>query len=154
MEHVMDQKIILLVEDNADDEALTLRAIRKHNIANEVTVMRDGAEALEYLFAEGRHSGRAEADDPTVMLLDLKLPKVDGIEVLRRARSHPRTRLLPVVVLTSSKEEQDILNSYSFGANSYIRKPVDFDKFMEAVGSLGMYWLLLNERPPATEGRT
>jgi two-component system response regulator len=150
MEHVMDQKTILLVEDNADDEALTLRAIRKHNIASEVMVTRDGAEALEYLFAEGRYVGRAEANDPTVVLLDLKLPKVDGIEVLRRARTHPRTRLLPVVVLTSSKEEQDILNSYSFGANSYIRKPVDYDKFMEAVGSLGMYWLLLNERPPAS----
>ena len=145
----MDQKIILLVEDNPDDEALTLRAIRKHNIANEVIVTRDGAEALEYLFAEGRYIGREAADDPTVVLLDLKLPKVDGIEVLRRVRKHPRTRLLPVVVLTSSKEEQDIINSYSFGANSYIRKPVDFDKFMEAVGSLGMYWLLLNERPPA-----
>ena len=145
----MDQKIILLVEDNPDDEALTLRAIRKHNIANEVMVTRDGAEALEYLFAEGRYAGREPAGDPTVILLDLKLPKVDGIEVLRRARKHPRTRLLPVVVLTSSKEEQDIINSYSFGANSYIRKPVDFDKFMEAVGSLGMYWLLLNERPPA-----
>ena len=145
----MDQKTILLVEDNADDEALTLRAIRKHNIASEVMVARDGAEALEYLFAEGRYVGRVEADDPTVVLLDLKLPKVDGIEVLRRARIHPRTRLLPVVVLTSSKEEQDILNSYSFGANSYIRKPVDYDKFMEAVGSLGMYWLLLNERRPA-----
>lgn len=145
----MDQKIILLVEDNPDDEALTLRAIRKHNVANEVMVTRDGAEALEYLFAEGRYIGREAADDPTVVLLDLKLPKVDGIEVLRRVRKHPRTRLLPVVVLTSSKEEQDIINSYSFGANSYIRKPVDFDKFMEAVGSLGMYWLLLNERPPA-----
>ena len=101
------------------------------------------------MFAEGRYAGREPAGDPTVILLDLKLPKVDGIEVLRRARKHPRTRLLPVVVLTSSKEEQDIINSYSFGANSYIRKPVDFDKFMEAVGSLGMYWLLLNERPPA-----
>ena len=144
----MDQKTILLVEDNADDEALTLRAIKKHNIASEVMVTRDGAEALEYLFAEGRYVGRVEANDPTVVLLDLKLPKVDGIEVLRRARTHPRTRLLPVVVLTSSKEEQDILNSYNFGANSYIRKPVDYDKFMEAVGSLGVYWLLLNERPP------
>ena len=150
----MDQKTILLVEDNADDEALTLRAIRKHNIASEVMVARDGAEALEYLFAEGRYVGRVEAHDPTVVLLDLKLPKVDGIEVLRRARTHPRTRLLPVVVLTSSKEDQDILNSYSSGANSYIRKPVDYDKFMAAVGSLGMYWLLLNERPPRTERRT
>ena len=144
----MDQKTILLVEDNADDEALTLRAIRKHNIASEVMVARDGAEALEYLFAEGRYVGRVEAHDPTVVLLDLKLPKVDGIEVLRRARTHPRTRLLPVVVLTSSKEEQDILNSYSFGANSYIRKPVSFEQLVESVRTIGQYWLIINEVPP------
>jgi len=143
----MHAKNILLVEDNPDDEALTLRAIRKRSIANDVIVVRDGMEALEYLFAEGAYAGRDAASDPTVVLLDLKLPKIDGIEVLKRLRQHARTRLLPVVILTSSAEEQDIVNSYSFGANSYIRKPVDFDKFVEAAGFLGMYWLLLNESP-------
>lgn len=145
----MNAKIILLVEDNPDDEALTLRAIKKRSIANEVVVVRDGVEALEYLFAEGAYAGRHSSTDPAVVLLDLKLPKIDGIEVLRRLRKHDRTRLLPVVVLTSSSEEQDIFTSYSMGANSYIRKPVDFDKFVEAAGFLGMYWLLLNESPVA-----
>lgn len=143
----MNFKNILLVEDNPDDEALTLRAIKKRSIANDVVVVRDGVEALAYLFAEGAYAGREAASDPAVVLLDLKLPKVDGLEVLKRLRQHARTRLLPVVILTSSAEEQDIVNSYSFGANSYIRKPVDFDKFVEAAGFLGMYWLLLNESP-------
>ncbi len=143
----MNAKTILLVEDNPDDEALTLRAIKKRHVANEVVVVRDGVEALDYLFAEGTYAGRDPATDPAVVLLDLKLPKIDGIEVLKRLRRHARTRLLPVVILTSSAEEQDIVNSYSFGANSYIRKPVDFDKFVEAAGFLGMYWLLLNESP-------
>ena len=143
----MNFKNILLVEDNPDDEALTLRAIKKRSIANDVVVVRDGVEALAYLFAEGAYAGRDAGSDPAVVLLDLKLPKVDGLEVLKRLRQHARTRLLPVVILTSSAEEQDIVNSYSFGANSYIRKPVDFDKFVEAAGFLGMYWLLLNESP-------
>ena len=143
----MNFKNILLVEDNPDDEALTLRAIKKRSIANDVVVVRDGVEALAYLFAEGAYAGRDQASDPAVVLLDLKLPKIDGLEVLKRLRHHARTRLLPVVILTSSAEEQDIVNSYSFGANSYIRKPVDFDKFVEAAGFLGMYWLLLNESP-------
>ncbi len=143
----MNFKNILLVEDNPDDEALTLRAIKKRSIANDVVVVRDGVEALAYLFAEGAYEGRDAASDPAVVLLDLKLPKIDGLEVLKRLRQHARTRLLPVVILTSSAEEQDIVNSYSFGANSYIRKPVDFDKFVEAAGFLGMYWLLLNESP-------
>ncbi len=143
----MSARTILLVEDNPDDEALTLRAMRKRSIANEVIVVRDGAEALEYLFAEGAYANRGPLSDPAVVLLDLNLPKIDGIEVLKRLRKHTRTRLLPVVILTSSAEEQDIVNSYSFGANSYIRKPVDFDKFVEAAGFLGLYWLLLNESP-------
>lgn len=138
----MDNKIILLVEDNPDDEALTLRALKKNNIQNEVVVARDGEEALNYLF------GGATQVVPTIILLDLKLPKVDGLEVLRRLRADNRTKLLPVVILTSSKEEQDLINGYSLGANSYIRKPVDFAKFTEAVGQLGLYWLLLNEPPP------
>ena len=144
----MGNNFILLVEDNADDEALTLRALKKNNIANEVVVVRDGAEALDYLFATGAHVGRDTSDGPQVILLDLKLPKVDGLEVLRRLRSDHRTKLLPVVILTSSREEQDIINGYSLGANSYIRKPVDFEKFVEAVRQLGLYWLLLNEPPP------
>ena len=141
-------KTILLVEDNPDDEMLTLRAFRKRKIANDITVARDGVEALDYLFGTGAHQGRDTSVMPAVVLLDLKLPKMDGLEVLRRMRAAERTRLLPVVVLTSSKEDQDIVSSYSLGANSYIRKPVDFDKFMEAVDYLGLYWLLLNEVPP------
>lgn len=139
---------ILLVEDNPDDVALTLRALRAHRVTNEVVVAEDGVEALDYLFGEGQHLGRTGHDLPAVILLDLKLPRVDGLEVLRRIRSDPRTRLLPVVVLTSSREEQDLVASYSLGANSYVRKPVDFQQFVEAVRQLGLYWLLLNEPPP------
>ena len=142
------EKVILLVEDNADDEALTKRALKKNNILNHVVVARDGVEALEYLLGTGAYAGRDLKQMPTLILLDLKLPKVDGLEVLRRMRSEARTRLLPVVVLTSSKEEQDLVRSYSIGVNSYIRKPVDFEQFMEAVRQLGLYWLVLNEAPP------
>ncbi len=141
-------KPILLVEDNPDDEALTLRAFRKNNITNEIVVARDGVEAIDYLFATGIHEGLAEDRMPQVVLLDLKLPRMDGLEVLRRIRADERTRLLPVVVLTSSKEEQDLVESYRIGCNSYVRKPVNFDEFMEAARQLGMYWLLLNEPAP------
>jgi two-component system response regulator len=141
-------KTILLVEDNPDDIELTLRALRRSNIANQVVVARDGREALDYLFCEGEYEGRDGGDCPTVVFLDLKLPKINGVEVLRRIRDHEATRLLPVVVLTSSLEESDLISSYGLGANSYIRKPVDFDQFMEAVHQLGLYWLLLNEAPP------
>jgi two-component system response regulator len=144
----MKEKTILLVEDDPDDEALTLRALRKNNIANEVIVARDGAEALDYLFAAGAHAGRDTSVRPQVVLLDLKLPKVDGLEVLRRLRADERTRLLPVVILTSSKEDQDIISGYSLGANSYICKPVEFEQFREAVRQLGLYWLVLNMPPP------
>ena len=140
----MHQKIILLVEDNPDDEALTLRALRKNNILNEVVVARDGQQALDYFFGEGASANPA----PTLMLLDLKLPKVDGLEVLRRIRADQRTILQPIVILTSSKEEQDIITGYRLGANSYIRKPVDFSQFMEAIRQLGLYWLVLNEPAP------
>lgn len=141
----MNQKIILLVEDNPDDEALTLRALRKNNILNDVIVARDGQQALDYFFGEGAPANPA----PTLMLLDLKLPKVDGLEVLRRIRADQRTVLQPIVILTSSKEEQDIVTGYRLGANSYIRKPVDFSQFMEAIRQLGLYWLVLNEPAPA-----
>jgi len=144
----MKDKIILLVEDNPDDEALTLRAFKKNNIKNGVAVARDGAEALDFLFATGRHAGRNINDLPQVVLLDLKLPKVDGLEVLRRIREAEHTRLLPVVILTSSKEEQDLINGYRLGCNSYVRKPVNFDEFVEAARQLGLYWLVLNEAPP------
>ena len=144
----MPEKVILLVEDNPDDEELTLRALKKNNIQNEVVVARDGAEALDYLFATGAHTGRDLRTMPAVTLLDLKLPKVDGLQVLRSLRADERTKLLPVVILTSSKEEQDMLTGYKLGANSYIRKPVDFLQFNEAVRNLGLYWLLLNESPP------
>lgn len=144
----MQNKVILLVEDNPDDVELTQRALRKNNILNEVVVARDGAEALEYLFGEGEHAGRGTAIVPTVVLLDLKLPKIDGLEVLERIRSEDQTRLLPVVILTSSNEEKDLANGYKLGANSYIRKPVDFNQFIEAVRQLGLYWLILNEPPP------
>ena len=146
----MIYKTILLVEDNPDDEALTLRALRKHNIVNEVVVARDGVEALEYLFGTGAWDGRDPRQLPEVVLLDLKLPKIDGLEVLRRVRADERTRLLPVVILTSSNEEQDRIEGYGLGANSYVRKPVNFDEFVEAVKQLGLYWLMLNEPP---EGR-
>ena len=145
----MSDKIILLVEDNADDEALTLRALKKNNIRNEVVIARDGAEALDYLFGTGAYAGRDLRVMPTITLLDLKLPKIDGLEVLRRIRADDRTKFLSVVILTSSKEEQDLINGYTLGANSYIRKPVDFAQFTEAIRELGLYWLVLNERPPA-----
>ena len=144
----MSDKTILLVEDNPDDEALTLRAMRKNNIANEIVVARDGAEALDYLFGTGAHAGRDLSKMPGIILLDLKLPKLDGLEVLRRLRAEQRTKLIPVVILTSSKEEQDMISGYELGCNSYVRKPVDFNQFVQAVGSLGMYWLVLNEPPP------
>lgn len=144
----MNHKMILLVEDNADDEALTLRALNKNKIANKISIVRDGAEALDFLFATGAHAGRDPLELPEVILLDLKLPKVDGLEVLRRIRSDPRTKMLPVVVLTSSKEDQDMIKAYSIGVNSYVRKPVDFNQFVEAIGQLGLYWLVLNEAPP------
>jgi two-component system response regulator len=142
-------KTILLVEGNPDDVKLTLRALQNCNIANKVVVAGDGLEALNYLLGAGAHAGRDLSDRPAVVLLDLKLPKIDGLELLRRMRADHRTKLLPVVVLTSSKEEQDIVTSYDLGANSYIRKPVDFDRFVEAVRQLGLYWLLLNEPPLA-----
>lgn len=144
----MPNKIILLVEDNPDDEMLTLRALRRNNIVNNVVVARDGVEALDYLFGTGPYEGQEPPQLPAVTLLDIKLPKIDGLEVLRRIRSHERTELIPVVILTSSKEEQDIVNGYRLGANSYIRKPVDFEKFTKAVRELRLYWLLLNEGPP------
>jgi len=140
-------KAILLVEDNPDDEVLTRRALKKNNIGNEVIVARDGAEALDYLFATGTYEGRDPSILPQVVLLDLKLPKVDGLEVLRRIRANERTKLLPVVILTSSKEQRDLVDGYGYGANSYIRKPVDFAQFVEAVRQLGLYWLVLNETP-------
>jgi two-component system response regulator len=145
----VDKKIILLVEDNPDDEALTLRALKRNNISNQVIVARDGVEALDILFRTGEHLGRDESLMPQVVLLDLKLPKIDGLEVLRRLRAKESTRLLPVVILTSSNEEQDRLTGYGLGANSYVRKPVDFNQFIEAVRQLGLYWLILNEQPPA-----
>ncbi|MBE9568303.1 MAG: response regulator [Proteobacteria bacterium] len=144
------EKTILLVEDNPDDEMLTIRALKKNNILNEVIVARDGVQALDYLFAEGEHEGRDTSNQPEVILLDLKLPKIDGHEVLKRIKSDERTKLLPVVVLTTSNEDQDVIASYQLGANSYIKKPVDFDQFIKAVGQLGLYWLVLNEVPPAT----
>src|SRR5512137_95478 len=138
---------ILLVEDNPDDVALTERALKKARIANELVIARDGPEALDFLFGTGAHAGRDTSIAPEVVLLDLKLPKVDGLEVLRRLRADQRTRLLPVVVLTSSKEDRDLTRSYELGANSYIRKPVDFKQFVKAVQDLGLYWLVLNEPP-------
>lgn len=142
----MTMKPILLVEDNPDDELLTLRALKKNHIQNDVVVARDGPEALAWLF--GDDNGDREPIVPSIVLLDLKLPKIDGIEVLRRIRTDPRTRLVPVVILTSSREEQDLINGYQLGANSYIRKPVDFPEFIQAVRQLGLYWLILNEPPP------
>ena len=139
---------ILMVEDNPRDEALTLRALKKSNIVNEVVVARDGVEALDYLFGRGAHAERDTSVIPQVVLLDLKLPKVDGLEVLRRMRADKRTKRLPVVIFTSSSEEEDMLSSYSLGANSYVRKPVEFEHFLEATKQLGLYWLVLNEAPP------
>jgi CheY-like chemotaxis protein len=144
----VSNKTILLVEDNPDDEALAIRALKRNHISNQIVVARDGVEALDYLFGNGVHVGRDLSIKPTVILLDLKLPRIDGIEVLRRLREDDRTKLLPVVVLTTSSEEQDMLDSYSLGCNSYIRKPVDFIQFSEAIRQLGMYWLLMNEPPP------
>ena len=144
----MKEKIILLVEDNPDDEALTIRALKKNNIGNHLVVVHDGAEALDYLFCTGIYADRDVKDLPQIVLLDLNLPKIDGLEVLRRIRENETTSLLPVVILTSSKEEQDILKGYKLGANSYVRKPVDFNQFVEAVHQLGLYWLVLNEVPP------
>jgi CheY-like chemotaxis protein len=144
----MQSKVILLVEDNPDDEALTLRALSKNNIMNEVVVARDGVEALDYLFGTGSYAGRDTVNLPQVVLLDLKLPRIGGLEVLERLRADPRTKLVPVVILTSSVEEQDLISGYSLGANSYIRKPVDFVQFTESVRQLGLYWLVLNEGSP------
>jgi two-component system, response regulator len=144
----MDDKVILLVEDNADDELLTLRALKKNNIRNEVVVARDGSEALDYLFGTGIHAGRDLTVMPQIILLDLKLPKVDGFEVLSRVRSSEATKFLPVVILTTSNEDQDRIRGYGLGANSFVRKPVEFDKFIEAVRQLGLYWLILNETAP------
>jgi two-component system response regulator len=143
----MEKRIILLVEDNRDDEELTKLAFRQSKISNPIVVVRDGAAALDYLFATGAHSGR-EGGMPQVILLDLKLPKVDGLVVLRRVRADPRTSLLPVVILTSSAEDEDVAGSYKLGANAYVRKPVDYVRFAEAARQLGLFWLLLNEPPP------
>ncbi|MGO9838924.1 MAG: response regulator [Polyangiaceae bacterium] len=145
-------KTILLVEDNASDEKLTLLAFKKCGVANEVVVVRDGADALDYVFGTGKHAGRDARVLPTLVLLDLKLPKVDGFEVLRRIRGDERTKLLPVVVLTASKEEEDVLNSYALGANAYVRKPVEFAEFAQAAKTVGLFWLLLNEPAPPPRG--
>jgi len=144
----MTRKVILLVEDNPDDEALTLRALTRNNIGNEVIVAHDGEEALDWLFCTGKYMHRDSRDLPALVLLDLKLPKVDGLEVLRRVREHVETSLIPIVILTSSREEHDRLHGYQNGANSYVRKPIDFAHFVEAVRQLGLYWLVLNEPPP------
>lgn len=142
-------RVILLVEDNRDDEELTLRALARNNIGNQVVVVRDGREALDWLEGVGSHAGRDAGDTPALILLDLKLPKIDGLEVLQRLRANPRTALVPVVILTSSKEDRDRANGYAGGANSYVQKPVNFTQFVEAVRQLGMYWLVLNEPPPS-----
>lgn len=144
----MKERVILLVEDTERDEELALRALRKNNVQNEVVVARDGQEALDYLFAEGKYNGRDHAELPAVVLLDLKLPKIDGIEVLRRIRADERTKLLPVVILTTSNEVRDRLAGYVSGANSFVRKPIGFADFNDAIRQLGLYWLLLNEPPP------
>src|SRR6266850_2517270 len=144
----MESKVILLVEDNPRDEALTLRALKKCNILNEVVVARDGVEALDYLFGTGVHAGRDLRTMPQIVLLDLKLPKVDGLQVLQKLRADERTKRLPIVMFTSSNEEEDVINSYNLGANSYVRKPVEFEKFVEATKQLGLYWLVLNQAAP------
>ena len=143
----MTNGTILLVEDNPDDQALTLRALKKNNIANEVVIVEDGAQALDYLFGAGQFEGRDPHDRPALVLLDLKLPKLDGLAVLARIRADERTRTMPVVILTSSAEDNDLLMSYELGVNSYVRKPVDFAEFVEATRQLGVYWLMLNEQP-------
>lgn len=148
----MNDRTILLVEDHPDDQALTLRALKANNIMNRVDVVEDGAQALDYLFREGAYTDRRAEELPQVVLLDLKLPKLDGLEVLRRLRADPRTKTLPVVILTSSKEERDVVSGYTLGANSYICKPVDFGQFRDAVRQLGLYWLLLNVAPPTGRG--
>lgn len=147
----MENKIILLVEDNPDDQELTLRALKKNNIRNEVVVARDGVEALDYLFSTGTYAGKESTVLPEIILLDLNLPKLDGLEVLRRIRSSERTKLLPVVILISSNEDRDRINGYGLGANSYVRKPVDFHQFTEATQQLGLYWVVLNEGPSVVE---
>lgn len=144
----MSDKIILLVEDTRSDEALTLQALASSHVKNKVIVVRDGAEALDYILGTGKYAGRDVFDHPQIVLLDLKLPKVDGLDVLRRIRSDSRTVSLPVVILTSSNEEKDVVESYRLGVNSYVRKPVEFSEFMEAVRQLGLYWVLINETPP------
>jgi two-component system response regulator len=144
---VIEDETILLVEDNPDDVELTLRAFKKNNIANKIVVARDGVEALDYLFGKGAYAGRDTSDLPRIILLDLKMPKLDGLQVLERLRADERTRLVPVVILTSSKEEHDLVKGYKSGANSYVRKPVDFNQFVEAVRQIGLYWLLINEPP-------
>ncbi|HEX5944024.1 MAG TPA: response regulator [Anaerolineales bacterium] len=144
----MSKKTVLLVEDNLDDEALTLRALQRNNVGNQVIVVRDGVEALDFLFCRNAYAGRDPHDLPQLVLLDLKMPKMDGLEVLRQLRAEPRTRLLPVVILTSSKEEGDLIEGYKSRVNSYIRKPVDFTEFVDTVRELGLYWLELNEDPP------
>jgi two-component system response regulator len=143
----LGEKLILLVEDNPDDEDLTVRSLRKAGVANEIAIARDGSEAVEFLFCQGKHAGRNPEIMPAVVLLDLKLPKLSGIDVLKRMRADARTQYIPVVVLTSSSEDEDMVRSYESGANSYVRKPVNFDSFVQAVSQLGLYWMLLNERP-------
>ena len=143
----MSERYILLVEDNPDDEELTLLSLRKNNLAHEIVVVRDGVEAIDFLFGNGQYAGRDVSSVPTVILLDLKLPKVDGLEILQKCKSDPRTRHIPIVVLTSSREEQDLAQSYNYGVNSYVVKPVDFPQFSDAVRQLGLYWMLLNAVP-------
>jgi two-component system response regulator len=144
----MHDRVIVLVEDNATDEELTLRAFRKSNIVNRIVVLRDGAEALDYFFQRGAHAARSNNEIAQVVLLDLKLPKINGLDVLRALRADERTRLIPIVILTSSAEEQDLVRGYGLGANSYVRKPVDFSQFVEAVRQLGLYWLAINQSAP------
>jgi two-component system response regulator len=146
-------KVILLVEDNPDDEALTLRALRRSHLVNPIAVARDGVEALDFVFARGAHADRAGEPLPTLVVLDLKLPRLDGLGVLRAIRADPRTRFMPVVILTSSQEERDLLSGYELGANSYVRKPVDFNEFVEAAKVLGIYWLMINQLPPERSGK-
>lgn len=143
----MKNKIVLLVEDNPDDEALTVRALRKNHLSNEITVARDGQEALDFMFGQGAYADRDTSILPQVILLDLKLPKVDGLQVLEQLRANPKTRHVPIVILTSSSQEQDMIRGYDLGANSFVRKPVDFEQFLEAARQLGLYWLVLNEVP-------
>ena len=143
----MNDGTILLVEDNPDDVELTIRAFRKNKIANNMVVVRDGAEALDYLFGQGEYADHNPEDTPRIILLDLKLPKIDGLQVLERLRDSEYTKFVPVIILTSSKEEQDLISGYESGANSYVRKPVDFNEFVEAVRNIGLYWLLINESP-------